>query len=98
MSHSRMRVILCVCGLLVSPVAVGAEPPRSSVAEIQAKHDRALIRDLVDYLRKNPKADDLEQAYMAIFNKAIDHDWFTEHEELAKRYLAETPEGAVHSL
>ena len=99
MSRSRKYVILCLGGILSNPGAFGVEaPPRSSVAEIQARHDRALIRDLDDYLRKNPKADDLEQAYMTLFNKAMEHDWFAEHEGLAKRYLAENPEGAVNSL
>jgi peroxiredoxin len=99
MSRSRMYVILCLGGILSIPASFGAEgPPASSVAEIQARHDRALIRDLEDYLRKNPKADDLEQAYMTLFNKVMEHDWFAEHEELAKRYLAENPEGAVNSL
>ena len=99
MSHSRMSSSSASAACSRPRPRSGAEgPPGSSVAEIQARHDRALIRDLGDYLRKNPKADDLEQAYMAIFNKAIEHDWFAEHERLAKRYLAETPDGAVHSL
>ena len=99
MSRIRTYAILFLCGPLWIPGASGAEaPPRSSVVEIQARHDRALIRDLDEYLRKNPKADDVEQAYMALFNKVMEHDWFAEHEELAKRYLAENPEGAVHSL
>jgi len=75
MSRSRTYVILCLGGILSTPATFGAEaPPPSSVAEIQARHDRALIRDLEDYLRKNPKADDLEQAYMALFNKVMEHD------------------------
>jgi peroxiredoxin len=96
---TRTFVILSLCGLLTTPDTSGAEgPPGSGVAEILASHDRALIRDLGDYLRKNPKADDVEQAYMAIFNKAIEHDWFAEQEGLARRYLDENPEGAVNSL
>ncbi len=99
MSSTRKSIILCLLGILWAPAAFGADAaPRSSVAEIQDRHDRALIRDLDDYLRKNPKADDLEQAYMTLFNKVMEHDWFAEHEGLAKRYLAENPEGAVHSL
>src|ERR1051326_5773588 len=69
-----------------------------SVADLQAAHDRAIIRDLGAYIEQNPKADDLEQAYMTLFNKAIDHDWFSDHETVAKRYLAEQPEGAVRPL
>lgn len=75
-----------------------AGPPFKSVADLQAAHDKALMRDLLEYLRQNPKADDLEQAYMVLFNKAIDHDWFTETEAVAKRYLAEHAEGAVRPL
>ena len=68
------------------------------VVQIQTDHDRALLRDLTEYLVKNPKATDAEQAYMTIFNKAIEHDWFAEHEALARRYLANEPEGPVRPL
>ena len=69
-----------------------------TVAEIQATHDRALIRDLVGYVDKNPKADDVDQAFMALFDKVIEHDWFAGHEDVAKRYLTERPEGPVRNL
>src|SRR4051794_24560259 len=99
MSRFRKFAILCLGAVLWTPDAFGADgPAQASVAEIQAKHDRALIRDLDDYLRKNPRAEDAEQAYMALFNKAMEHDWFAEHEGLARRYLAENPGGAVSSL
>ena len=75
----------------------GDAAPRT-VAEIQNQHDRALIRDLLDYLVKHPKADDLEQAYMKVFDKVIEHDWFAEHEAVAKQYLAAYPDGPVRSL
>jgi peroxiredoxin len=85
--------------LLILPTVVrGDEPSAKSVVEIQTTHDRALIRDLSSYIAENPKADDLDQAYMTLFEKAIEHDWFTENESLAKRYLAEHPDGPVKSL
>jgi peroxiredoxin len=70
----------------------------AGVAEIKSAHDRALIRDLGAYVARNPKAEDVDQAYMALFDKAIEHDWFAEHEAVATRYLAERPDGPVRSL
>jgi peroxiredoxin len=93
-----MKSLACVvlCGLIVCSSTLAGPP--ASVAEIQAAHDRALIRDLEGYLARNPKADDVDQAYMALFDKVIEHDWFGEHEAVAKRYLAERPDGPVGSL
>ena len=45
------------------------EPTTRRVADIVKDHDRSLHRDLADYVRKNPKADDVEQAYLALFEK-----------------------------
>jgi peroxiredoxin len=70
----------------------------TGVAEIQARHDRAFIGELAEYLQKNPKADDRDQAYAALFNKAIEHDWFGEVEELAGQYLKSDPDGPVKAL
>ena len=70
----------------------------ASVAEIQARHDRAFISELAQYLQKNPRADDRDQAYAALFNKAIEHDWFGEVEGLAGQYLKSDPEGPVRAL
>src|SRR6476646_8239710 len=70
----------------------------TGVAEIQARHDRAFIDELAQYVKKNPKADDRDQAYAALFNKAIEHDWFGEVEELAGRYLKSDPDGPVKAL
>jgi peroxiredoxin len=81
---------------VVSPTP-GAEPT-ATVAEIQAKHDRAFIRDLTEYLGKYPKASDRDQAYAALFNKAIEHDWFAETEELGRQYLKTDPDGPVKAL
>lgn len=94
------RIILAVWGLAFCHLVLGDESKatKPSVAEIQARHDRALLADLAGYVVANPTADDLDQAYMALFDKVIEHDWFAEHEGVARRYLAEHPEGAVNSL
>ncbi len=85
--------------VLAAPIVARADgPPYASVADLQNAHDRALIRDLQVYLRDHPKADDLDQAYMTLFDKVIEHDWFAEHEALAGRYLADHPDGPVQSL
>src|SRR5262249_47763852 len=70
----------------------------SSVLDLQMAHDRALIRDLTAYIAAKPGAPDVDQAYLAIFDKAIEHDWFGEHEETARRYLATFPDGPVRAL
>jgi peroxiredoxin len=79
-------------------IANAADAPTTSVTDILLKHDRALVRELADYLRKNPKADDLEQAHAALFNKAIERDWFAETEDLARGYLKAEPDGPVKAL
>jgi peroxiredoxin len=84
--------------IITAPAARCAEPPAASVAEIQAKHDRALIRELSEYLAVHPTAVDRDQAYAALFNKAIEHDWFAEVEDLGRRYLKTDPEGPVKAL
>lgn len=109
----RGRVASLAAGLILASVeSISAQTPASptigapaatatapkSVAEIQKQHDRTLIRDLTDYIARHPKADDLDQAYMKVFDKAIEHDWFAEHEAIARQYLASYPEGAVRSL
>ena len=92
----KLRWFITLWGLLAATSAFAADG--ASVAEIQSAHDRSLIRDLVEYLRKNPKADDADQAYMAIFDKTIEHDWFADQEDVAKHYLAVHPDGPVRSL
>jgi peroxiredoxin len=84
--------------VLVSPARCAEPGPSASVAEIQAKHDRAFIQELTEYLRKNPAAADRDQAYAALFNKAIEHDWFGETEELARQYVKTDPDGPVKAL
>jgi thiol-disulfide isomerase/thioredoxin len=97
--HRRnRRWTFFLIGLAVTVVARGDEPAATSVAAIQAKHDKALIRDLTIYLRTTPKAADRDQAYAALFNKSIEHDWFTETEEIAQQYLKNDPDGPVKAL
>jgi peroxiredoxin len=90
--------ILAGLAVVTLPAARGAEPPATSVAEIQAKYDRALIRELSEYLALHPKATDRDQAYAALFNKAIEHDWFAEVEDLGQQYLKSDPDGPVKAL
>ncbi len=75
-----------------------AQTAAGGVTEIQARHDRAFINELTQYLQKNPKAIDRDQAYAALFNKAIEHDWFGDVEELAGQYLKSDPDGPVKAL
>ena len=84
--------------LVPSLLLGGNEPKASGVEAIQAKHDRALVKDLLAYVAVDPTADDSESAYQTIFNKIISHDWFTEHETFANRYLLDHPEGSVRPL
>ncbi len=95
-------------GLLALPlvVALGAAaaqgpaagPPYKKVSDLLLDHDRKLAKDLVAYADANPKAPDLDQAYLALFEKVIEHDWFTDHEKLARGYLADHPDGAAKPL
>lgn len=94
----RTAMLLAGPAIVAAPATVVAEPPPASVAEIQARHDRALIRELSEYLTAHPRADDRDQAYAALFNKAIEHDWFAEVEDLGRQYLKTDPEGPVKAL
>jgi peroxiredoxin len=92
--------ILAGMAVFAAPAAAapGAEPPAAGVAEIQARHDRALIRELAEYLAVHPRAADRDQAYAALFNKAIEHDWFAEVQDLGRQYLKTDPDGPVKAL
>ena len=90
--------LLAGLAIFAAPAARGADPPPASVAEIQARHDRALVRELSEYLAAHPRADDRDQAYAALFNKAIEHDWFAEVEDLGRQYLKTDPDGPVKAL
>lgn len=85
-----------LCALLASSLRADADD--KTVTDLLARHDKALIRDLDDYLKKHPKADDRDEAYQALFDRIIEHDWFLENEAIAKRYLAEQPNGSVRPL
>ncbi len=97
-SRKTSCLALFVAGLAIAAPASGDGPAATSVAAIQAKNDRNLIRDLTEYLRNSPRADDRDQAYAALFNKSIEHDWFTEIETLAQQYLKSDPDGPVKAL
>ena len=80
--------------VLFAGIAAAEQPAVANVSEILDRHDRALIRDLGAYSKQNPKADDRDQGFAALFNKAIKHDWFADNEEAA-RYLKNDPDGPV---
>jgi thiol-disulfide isomerase/thioredoxin len=90
-----MSVLACV---VRADDATSQNSPPKSVAALLASHDRQLMRDLIAYIQANPKADDIEQAYMTLFERAVDNDWFAEAEPVATRYLAEKPDGPVRPL
>ena len=98
MRSTTLSLVVVLGTVAFVPLVHSAEPAPVNVAEIQAKHDRAFIRELSDYLRQNPKAEDRDQAYAALFNKAIEHDWFGEAEEQGRQYLNSDPEGPVKAL
>jgi len=88
-------IIFCLVAVLIVP-AQAQEP--TSVTEILERNDRALVRELSNYLSKSPRAEDRDQGYAALFNKAIEHDWFADTEQAAHRYLASDPDGPVRAL
>ncbi|WP_406701022.1 TlpA disulfide reductase family protein [Singulisphaera sp. Ch08] len=96
---SNFQTLIATLILAATASAVTAQEPKgSSVSALQDKHDRALLHDLKAYIDEHPKAEDVEQAYMLLFNKAIEHDWFAEHEAIATRYLTDQPDGPIQSL
>jgi peroxiredoxin len=98
MRFKRLYCFVAIGAMASATSARSAEPAATNVAAIQAKHDRAFIHELAEYLRQNPKADDRDQAYAALFNKAIEHDWFSEAEELGRQYVKSDPDGPVKAL
>jgi peroxiredoxin len=94
--------------LLAATIAPSADAPKSdlaqsgaaksSVAELLAEHDRELVAKLREYIVAHPKAADLDQAFNAIFERAIDRDWFAETESLAIECLNATPPSAAAQL
>lgn len=93
------RIVLTFAAFLILPnaTALADDPPQpaESVTGLLEAHDRSLVRDLTTYIEKHRDAEDLDQAYLSLFERAIEHDWFLESEATAKRYLRERPEGAV---
>ena len=98
MKSATFLIVVVIGAASFATPARSAEPTPINVAEIQARHDRAYIRELSEYLRQHPKADDRDQAYAALFNKAIEHDWFSEAEEQGRQYLKSDPNGPVKAL
>jgi peroxiredoxin/predicted negative regulator of RcsB-dependent stress response len=98
MRSKRLYCFVAIGAMASATSARSAETAATNVAAIQAKHDRAFIHELAEYLRQNPKADDRDQAYAALFNKAIEHDWFSEAEELGRQYVKSDPDGPVKAL
>lgn len=104
----RLAVTVLASILLLGPVtpetraqqaaSAPAAADTQSVAGLMQASDRALLANLRAYVAAKPTADDLEQAYMVIFERAIENDWYLDNEELARRYLKEQPEGAVAPL
>jgi peroxiredoxin len=84
-----------------NPGTAGANaPPQTPLraADLVSRHDRSLIRDLLEYVAGDPSAADIDQAYLTVFEIAIKNDWFLEHEAAARRYLDTKPDGAVRPM
>lgn len=97
MNAHRFATVLIASSTLVAGARAQTAAPESAAA-IQNRNDRTLVRELGEYLIKNPQAQDRDQAYATLFNKAIEHDWFAENLEAAEHYLKESPEGPVKPL
>jgi peroxiredoxin len=95
---TKHRAAIALAAIALIHHQAPAQTTTGGVAEIQARHDRAFINELAQYLQKNPRAHDRDQAYAALFNKAIEHDWFGEVENLADQYLKSDPDGPVKAL
>ena len=92
---------MLLCPILTSSAfgqSAPSTPSYKSVTDLLDAHDRGLVRDLAAYVEKNPKADDLDRAYMALFETVMQHDWFLEHDALARNYLQRFPEGSVRPM
>ncbi len=86
--------------LLASPAAIAQAPAErpDGVVGILERHNRELARELAAYIEANPNADDREQAYLSLFERVIEHDWFRDYEAVARRYLNEFPDGGARSM
>lgn len=99
-----MRLCLLISLVAVVPAALGqttatatADRPES-VTTILERHNRATVRDLAAYIEANPEAADRDQAYMSLFERVIEHDWFRDYEKIARRYLDTFPTGELRSM
>ena len=99
---SRLAALVLALVAICPAAALGDDPPKGppfkTVADLLVANDRRLMRELADYAARNPKAPDVEQAYMTFFEKVIEHDWYLEQEKAARAYLNDRPDGAVRSL
>ena len=96
------------CFAVVAFLAVGTStaraqepekgPPYKAVADLIAANDRRVIRELLGYVAANPNAPDLDRAYVALFERVIEHDWFLDHEATARGYVAAHPGGDVRPM
>lgn len=95
-----MISLLAAAMMLGLASAATDTPPddEPGVAGIEARHDRALVEELRAYLTAHPEAEDRERARATLFQKVIDHDWFPQYQDDARRYLAAEPEGASRPL
>ncbi len=97
----RMRLsptILKFAAVFLAAVNLVRADEPGTVLEIIAERDRGLIRDLETYIHDHPTAEDRDQAYLKIFETAIENDWFTETEAVANQYLVANPDGAVRPM
>lgn len=94
-----LGVWLAIIGV-TTLVVPAAEPPSpyTNVVALRDAHDRSLLRELRQYIESRPKAEDLDQAYQTLFQTVIDHDWFVDHEDLARDYLKSRSEGMAAPL
>jgi peroxiredoxin len=52
-----------------------------------------LFRDLEAYIRRQPQAADVDQAYLTLFDRVLEHEWYADAEPIAHRYLDERGNG-----
>lgn len=100
-----VMLVLLTVGLVSLSLVSEAQTPAPSpavaptdVAAILRDHDRTLVKALQAYLGANPNAEDREQAYMVLFERVIENDWYTDAEATAREYLKSQPGGAVVPL
>jgi len=81
-------------------IAENVEPARAkTVDQIEQYYDRQLVKAIGEFIKRS-KADDpeVEKAYMTLFNKTIEHDWYAQAQSEAGEYLKSHPEGQAKPL